>query len=64
MALIPVQVAAYILWPPPTGVLDYFSIFQSNVLLGMLDLDLLLIVDQVLMMTVLLGLYAALRTDG
>ena len=40
---------------------DYFSIFQSNVLLGMLDLDLLLIVDQLLIMAVLLGLYAALR---
>jgi hypothetical protein len=61
VALIPIQVAVYLLWPPPTSVLDYFTIFQSNVLQGMLDLDLLLIVDQVLMMAVLLGLYTALR---
>jgi hypothetical protein len=61
VALIPLQAAIYILWPPPTTVLDYFSIFQSNVLLGLLDLDLLLIVDQLLVVAVLLGLFAALR---
>ena len=61
VALIPIQATVYILWPPPATVRDYFSIFQSNVLLGMLDLDLLLIVDQLLIMAVLLGLYPALR---
>jgi hypothetical protein len=61
VALIPIQAGVYILWPPPTTVLDYFSIFQSNVVLGMLDLDLLLIVDQLLIIAVLVGLYVALR---
>jgi hypothetical protein len=61
VALIPVQVAVYIVWPPPTSVLDYFSVFQNNALLGMLDLDVLLVVDQLLIVVVLLGLYAALR---
>jgi hypothetical protein len=61
VALIPVQAALYILWPPPATVLDYFSIFQGNALLGLLDLDLLLIVDQLLIMAVLLALYVALR---
>jgi hypothetical protein len=61
VALVPVQAAVYILWPPPATVLGYFSIFQSNVLLGLLDLDLLLIVDQLLIITVLLGLYVTLR---
>lgn len=48
VALIPIQTAIFILWPPPTTVLGYFSIFQTNVLLGLLDLDLLMIVDQLL----------------
>ena len=60
-ALIPIQGAIYILWPPPTTVLDYFTIFQTNVLLGLLDLDVLLILDQLLIVAVLLGLYVVLR---
>ena len=39
----------------------YFSTFQSNALLGLLDLDLLLIIDQLLIILVLLGLWAALK---
>ena len=61
VVLIPIQGAIYILWPPPTTVVDYFRTFQSNAFLGLLDLDLLLIVDQLLIVAVLLGLYAALR---
>jgi hypothetical protein len=65
VALIPIQAAVFILWPPPTNVMGYFSTFQQNVVLGLLDLDLLLIVDQVLIVVVLLGLYVALRrTDA
>jgi Domain of unknown function (DUF4386) len=61
VALIPIQAAIYVLWPPPTTVLGYFSVFQNNMVLGLLDLDLLLIVDQVLIVLVVLGLYIALR---
>ena len=61
VALIPLQAIVYVLWPPPTTVVDYFAMFQTNALLGLLDLDLLLIVDQLLIVAVLLGLYAALR---
>src|SRR5690242_8377784 len=43
VVLIPIQAAIFILWPPPTTVLGYFSVFQSNLPLGLLDLDLLLI---------------------
>lgn len=62
--LIPIQAVVYILWPPPSRVLDYFAIFQSNPVLGLLDLDVLLILDQLLIIVMLLGLYVALsRTD-
>ncbi len=62
MALfIPVQVLVFILWPPPATVLGWFAVFQGSPIIGLLDMDLLLIVDQVLMGLVLLALYVALR---
>jgi Domain of unknown function (DUF4386) len=61
VALIPIQAAIFILWPPPTTVLGYFSVFQTNLLLGLLDLDFLLIVDQLLIVLVLLALYVVLK---
>ena len=65
VALVPIQAAIFLLWPPPNTVVEYFSTFQRNALLGLLDLDLLLIIDQLLLVPVLLGLYVALRkTDA
>ena len=60
-ALIPLQGLVYVLWPPPSTVLDYFTVFQTTAVLGFLDLDLLLVLDQLLLMLMLLGLYVALR---
>ncbi len=62
--LIPLQAIVFIANPPPDNVLAYFSLFQNNKLLGLLDLDFLMIVDQVLMIPVLLALYVALRRSG
>src|SRR5919198_608714 len=59
VALVPIQAAIFLLWPPPNTVVEYFSTFQRNALLGLLDLDLLLIIDQLLLVPVLLGLYVA-----
>jgi len=61
VALIPIQALVYIVWPPPTTEVEYFDVFRSNPLLGLLDLDLLLVVDQLLIVVVLLALYVALR---
>jgi Domain of unknown function (DUF4386) len=61
VALIPIQALIFILWPPPATVLGYFTVFQNNFIQGLLDLDLLLLLDQLLIIVVLLGLYLALR---
>jgi hypothetical protein len=61
VALIPIQGLVYILWSPPTSVVEYFRVFQTNPVLGFLDLDLLLVLDQLLIVIVLLALYVALR---
>ena len=59
--LIPIQSFIFIAYPPPGTVIDYFTLFQNNKILGLLDLDLLLIVDNVLLILIYLALYTALR---
>jgi Domain of unknown function (DUF4386) len=61
VVFIPIQSIVFVVWPPPSTVIGWFTLFQHNRLLGLLDMDLLLIVDQVLMGLVLLALYAALK---
>jgi hypothetical protein len=61
VVFIPIQSIVFVLWPPPSTVIGWFTLFQHDWLLGLLDMDLLLIVDQILMGLVLLALYAALK---
>jgi len=60
-AFIPIQMAVFFIWPPPKTALDWFHLFQTNKLVGLLDMDLLLLVDQVLMIFIFLALYGALK---
>ena len=62
--LTPIQVILFIGWPPPSSVIGYFTLFQNSRLLGLLDLDLLMIFDEVLMVPLLLALYVALRRSS
>ena len=57
----PIQVAVFLIIPPPSTVTGWFALFQNNRLAGLLDLDLLLVVDQVLAAVVFVALYVALR---
>lgn len=61
LALVPLQIAVYMLWPPPSTVLGWFALFRAHGFIGLVDLDLLLIVDNVLLGLMFLALYAALR---
>lgn len=56
-------VASYLAWPPPAegGVADWFTIFQNNWLLGMLDLDAILLISYVALIPVVVALYVALH---
>jgi hypothetical protein len=58
---IPLQVVVFMAWPPPTTAQGYFAVFQSNPLIGLLNLDLLLLIDQILGVVILVALYIALR---
>lgn len=56
----PIQIIVFILNPPPSTIAGWFTLFQNNHLIGLLDLDLLLIFDQALAILIFIGLFIAL----
>ena len=58
---IPIQVIVFIASPPPSTVIGWFTLFQNNRLVGLIDLDLLLVADNVLLVPIFLALYVILR---
>lgn len=61
VAFIMIQIAVFVIWPPPGDPAGWFELFQINKLVGLLDMDLLLIIDQVFLGIILVALYIALR---
>ena len=61
VAIIPVQIFIFGLWPPPKEVLGFFELLHKNWFLGLLSLDLLYLVNNILLAFVYLALFAALR---
>jgi len=61
LVFIPIQMIVFFAWPPPSTVTGWFTLFQNNAFVGLLDMDLLLIVDYALMGMVFLALWAALK---
>lgn len=59
--LIPIQSFIYISFPPPTTVIGYFTLFQNNWIIGLLDMDFLYLIDSALLIIVYLALYIALK---
>jgi hypothetical protein len=59
--LIPIQIAVFIAYPYPDTVTGWFRLLQDNPLAGLVDLDLLLVVDNVLLVVIALAVYVALR---
>ena len=60
-AFIPIQIIVFIIWPPPGTVTGWFDLYQEHPLVGLLDMDLLLIVDQVFVALIMVTLYVVLR---
>ncbi len=59
--LLPIEIIVFIAYPLPSTVIGYFTLFQSNRLIGLLDLYLLEIPVYALFVPMFLALYAALR---
>lgn len=60
LALIPIQIIIYIVWPPPSTVVGFFTVLQQNWFRGLLGLDLLYMVSTILIVFIYLALFAAL----
>lgn len=58
---IPIQALIYVLYPPPTTVMGYFTLFQSNWIIGLLDMDFIYLFSNTLLIAVYLALYVALK---
>ena len=61
VALVPIQIAAFVMAPQPASVADWFTLLQNNELLGLIRLDILLVVDYALFLPIFLALFFALR---
>jgi hypothetical protein len=56
---IPLQVVVFIAWPPPAShsLVAWFDLFTGNPLLGLVSLDLLMMVEQVLLIPIVLAIW-------
>lgn len=61
--IIPIQIVVFLLWPPPLqgGAAEWFALYEKSPIIGLIDLDLLLVLDNVLLIAILLALYIVLR---
>jgi hypothetical protein len=62
-ACIPLQVLLFIAWPPPASrdVVDWFGLFNGDPVRGLLSMDLVMMVEQVLLVPVVISLWVLLR---
>ncbi len=60
VALIVIQIVSYVLWPPPETTADFFALLIANPLQGLLALDLLYVISNLLAYLLYLALAAAL----
>lgn len=58
---IPIQIAVFIANPFPSDAAGWFALFQRNKLIGLIDLDVLLVADNLLLIPLFLALYVALH---
>jgi hypothetical protein len=61
IACIVLAVAVFLAWPPPTTILGHFTLLRQHPLIGLLDLDLLMMASYAVLPLLYLALYAALR---
>lgn len=59
--IIPIQIVIYTVFPPPETTMGFIDLFHENWMIGLLSLDFLYYIDNLLLVLVYLGLFAALR---
>lgn len=59
--IIPITIVVYIVWPPANSVVGHFEQFQNNWVVGLLGMDLLYLLTNIILIPTWLALYVALR---
>jgi hypothetical protein len=59
--LIPIQIAVFIAYPYPKTVDGWYMLLQDKPLAGLIDLDLMLVVDNLLLVAIALAIYVTLK---
>jgi hypothetical protein len=62
--LIPLQGIVYAVWPAPESVTEWFELFQTNKIIGLINMDLLLTIDYLLVIIVFMALWAVLKRSN
>jgi hypothetical protein len=59
---VPAHIGAFVAWPPPLDgtALDWFEVFESSRLVGLLSMDLLLMLDYALLVPIYAALFVSL----
>ncbi len=61
LILIPVQIAIFTIWPTPKNTTEWFELFQSSWILGLMHLDFLYIINNTIVAVMYLAFYLSLR---
>lgn len=61
--LIPIQILVYIMFPPPSTVQGLFELFHENVFLGLLSLDFIYIINNIIIIVIYLALFILLYQE-
>ena len=63
--LIPLQVAAFIIWGlPEGGVLEWFQLFQEDPVVALISYDLVMIIEEILLVPIIIALFVILRRSS
>ncbi|PKM87160.1 MAG: hypothetical protein CVU85_06435 [Firmicutes bacterium HGW-Firmicutes-10] len=64
LMLIPIQIFIFASWPPPTTTQGFFDLYNQNPLLGLLSLDFLYIINNVLIVPLYLAIAITLKNHS
>lgn len=63
LIIIPMQIAVYVIAPPPDTVMGFFELYQQNPFLGLLSLDFLYLFNNVIIVLIYLALFILLYRE-
>jgi hypothetical protein len=64
LIMIPVQIVFYLLWPHPTEIHDWFILFNTNWIIGLISFDFLYLLSMVASIFLYIALFFALKESN